>query len=779
MKNIFNSFIHWFSHGLIRYRYGFLFVCLIISLFFAYQLKDLSFNANLGDFYPLKHPYLQIQNKLTQVFGGLNQVSIAIEVKEGDILNTPTLEKVWEITNELYLTKGINAGRVVSLSARKIKYVEADQAGFTTERLMHDPPRTPGELTTLKERIVRNPLVYGPIVSKDFRATLIQADFESDISSREIFNIVQSLKKQFEDSNHNIYIAGQPVLQGWLDYYLPRMGGLSLFTLIVMALVLYNIFRCKRGVLLPLASAAMATLWGLGLTVLFGYKLTPSTILAPFLVFALGVSHSVQFIKRYYEYMSKHRSDSKAAAINITRTLFVPAFTGLLTDGIGPFTLFIVPLGMVRSLALAIGFGIMSIFFSTIILVPNLLSFMKPPKRLEIIKEEKETLTNKILGYFAKLAVNKKSRWTVIIAFFILTGISLVGMQKLEVGDKRPSTSLLYSNSAYNKSEKFISEKFSTADPYYIFVEGKDQDALLSNSALKEMDSLQRYLEKQARGVGRSLSLVEYIKSMNMIMFSGERSEFRIPDNDATIAEYLFLYSLTGFPGDFDPVVNPNYKYANIKIDLIDHKADTMNDVIKKTDDWVRLNHKDKNIEFCYAGGAIGMLAAVNQIVSTMLTANSLFTSALVFLCLVFAYGSLVSGWLLIIPLIFRTLLVFGILGFMGIGITAEMIPMVALGIGFGDDFGIYIVSRLKDELKEGGVSLEGALVKTMSSSGKAVFFTGLTLTIGIATWMFSSILMQAKLGALLAFFIFFNAIGTLIVLPSMIMTVKPKFLMK
>jgi predicted RND superfamily exporter protein len=138
-----------------------------------------------------------------------------------------------------------------------------------------------------------------------------------------------------------------------------------------------------------------------------------------------------------------------------------------------------------------------------------------------------------------------------------------------------------------------------------------------------------------------------------------------------------------------------------------------------------------------------------------------------------------VSGWLLIIPLIFRTLLVFGILGFIGIGITAEMIPMVALGIGFGDDFGIYIVSRLKDELREGGVSLENALVQTMSSSGKAVFFTGLTLTIGIATWMFSSILMQAKLGALLAFFILFNAIGTLIVLPSMIMTVKPRFLMK
>jgi len=772
-------FLHWFSHGLIRYRYGFLGLCLFISLFFAYQLKNLSFNTNLGDFYPLKHPYLKIQNRLNEIFGGLNQVSIAIEVKNGTILNLVTLEKVWQITNDLYLTEGINAGRVVSLSARKVKHVEANEEGFITEWLMHDPPKTQEELDVLKQRIVRNPLVYGPIVAKDFKATLIQADFESSVSVKKIFEILQGLRNKYIDTNHTIYISGQPVLQGWLDFYLPKMVKLFIVTVLVMSLVLFNAFKSKRGMLLPILSAFMATLWGLGMTAMFGFKLTPATVLAPFLVFALGVSHAVQFIKRYYEYMSKHKQDSKAAAIKITRNLFVPAFTGLLTDGIGPFTLFFVPLGMVQSLAIAVGFGILSIFFSTVILVPNLLSFLKPPQRREVIKEEKTTLTNRILSYFAKLAVNKRSRWIVIILFFMLTFVAVLGTSQLVVGDKKPGTSLLYSDSPYNKGEKFISENFATSDPYYIFVEGKHQDAILEPEVLKEMDSLQRYLEKEVIGVGRTLSLVEYMKGMNMVMFAGKREEFKIPDNGRTIQEYMFLYSLTGFPGDFDPVVNPNYEYANIKVDLIDHKASTMNAVIKKTQEWIKTNHNSGNVDFYYAGGNIGMLAAVNQIVATMLPINSLQTSFLVFLCLVFAYGSLVSGWLLIIPLVFRTLLVFGILGFLKVGLTAEMIPMVALGIGFGDDFGIYIVSRVKDELKEGGGTLQEALIEAMSTSGKAVFFTGLSLTVGIVAWMLSPILMQARLGALLGFFIFFNVIGTLIVLPSMIMTVKPKFLMK
>jgi hypothetical protein len=771
------KFINWFSHGLVRYRYGFLSLCLIISLFFAYQLKNLSFNTSLGDFYPLKHPYLKIQNKLTEIFGGLNQVSIAIEVKQGTILNPVTLDKAWQITNQLYLTDGINAGRVVSLSARKVKHIEANEEGFKTQWLMHDAPKGVEEIDILKARIMRNPLVYGPIVSKDFKATLIQADFESNVSSRKIFDVLQAIKKKYEDENNIIYMSGQPLLQGWLDFYLPRMVKLFGVTLLAMSLVLYYAFRSKRGVFLPLLSAFMATLWGLGLTALFGFKLTPSTILAPFLVFALGVSHSIQYIKLYYEYVSKHKRNSMVAAIYITRDLFIPAFTGLITDGIGPFTLFWIPLGMIKSLAIAIGFGVVSIFFSTVILIPNLLSFMRLPKRLEVIREEKTTLANRILGSFANLAVHKKTRRGVIAIFFGLTAVALFAATHMEVGDKKAGTSLLFSSSPYNRAEKFISAKFATSDPYYIFVEGKHEDAFYSSAALKEMDDLQRYLEKEVKGVGRTLSLAEYIKGMNMVMFSGERKEFKIPENDQTIAEYIFLYSLTGFPGDFDPVVNPNYQFANIKVDLIDHKAKTINTVINKTEEWIKKNHQSKDIEFAYAGGTIGMLAAANQILAPMLSINSLSTTGLVFLCLVFAYGSLVSGYILILPLLFRTILVFGILGFLRVGMTAEMIPMVALGIGFGDDFGIYIVSRIKDELAKGG-GLKDAVVEAMSTSGKAVFFTGMTLSVGIATWMLSSILMQVRLGALLGFFIFFNVIGTLIVLPSMIMTVKPKFLM-
>ncbi|MCX7661880.1 MAG: MMPL family transporter, partial [Candidatus Omnitrophica bacterium] len=407
-----------------------------------------------------------------------------------------------------------------------------------------------------------------------------------------------------------MYLSGYPLLQGWLDAYLVRMTRLFLLTLLLIALVLYQIFHSKRGVFLPLLSASMATLWGLGLMSMFGYKLTPSTVLAPFLVFALGVSHSVQFIKHYYEYMNQYKQNSKAVSIKITKDLFVPAFVGLLTDGIAPFSLLMVPLGIIRSLAVGIGFGILSIFFSTVILVPNLLSFMKPPRRLEVLKEEAATFTNRIMMGFAKLAIRKSLRWFVIMSFLILTLISFWGIKNIEIGEKRAGTSLLYANHPYNEAEDFISKKFATSDPYYILVETEKENGLVSVSVLKEMDSLQRYLEKNVKGVGRTLSLVEYIKGMNLVMFEGRPDEYRIPQQDATINEYLFLYSLNNFPGDFEPVVSSDYRYANIKIDLLDHKSITIKEALKKTKEWLDTYHKDNSVRFSYAGGNIGMLAA-------------------------------------------------------------------------------------------------------------------------------------------------------------------------
>jgi len=772
-----NNFSQSFARFVIRHRIVFILFSLALTILFAYQLKHLTLQTNLGDFAPQKHPYLAVQRQLTNIFGGLNQISIAIEVKEGDIFNYSTLSKVHRITNKLYLLDGINAGRVVSLSARKIKSVKATADGFGANRLMRYPPQSAEEMEILKNTVVRNPMLYGPIVSKDFRSTLIQADFESDISSRRIFRQVQQIIAEEKDSNNSIYIGGRPILEGWLDFYIPRMGKIFLGTLIVMILILYVAFRSKRGVLLPLASSLMATVWGLGILILSGDKLGPTTILTPFLVLALGISHSVQFIKRYYEDELRHLS-SKDASQETLQSLFVPACTSLFTDGLGFLSLLVVPLAMIRSMALTTGVGVVSIFFTTITFIPSVLSFLPPPKRKEVEREERFNLLNRILGKISSLTIHRLSRWAVVGIFLILGVVGALGASRIVVGDNEPGSASLYRQSPYNVAETMISDKFAGSSPYYVLVEGKEEESLVDSEILLEMESLASYVKKEVPEVGSSLSLVDYIKGLNFAMFGGNPAYLRVPEKSQTIGEYLFLYSITAFPGDFDPVVSPDYRYANIKFDLKDHKAQTINKVLAATKEWVDNNHTLQNFKFYYPGGDIGILAAINEIIRKVLPRNIMQLSSIVFICIWVAYGSYVAGILLLTPLILGALLTFGTLGLLGVSLTVETLPVAALGIGLGVDYGIYVTSRVRQELRQ-GLPLERAIYTSLETSGKAVFFTGATVALGVFSWVFSNIRLQARLGVILGSLLILNMFGALILLPALISIFKPKFIFK
>ncbi len=774
-----------FARFILRVRAAVIIISIILTGCFAWIIRDLSVRTNLGDFVPQEHPFLIVQNNLNDTFGGLNQVSIAIRARNGDIFNHATLAKVHRITGKLYLSDGINSGRVLSLSSRRVKFNQPVPDGFSVSQLMRTPPRTQEEIAELKQKVIKTPLVYGPrgsaygpIVSKDFTSTLIQADFESNVSSRHIFKHLNEIIRAEEDDDHEIFLAGRPIMEGWFDFYLPSMFKVFLATIVIMAALLFIAFRSKRGLLLPMLAALMATVWGLGPLVLLGYHLNPGTILVPFLIMALAVSHTVQFVKRYYERIGRPRSDGRRAARDTLQSLLVPAAASLITDALGFLSLMIVPLTFIRSMALAAGIGVLSIFVIMITFVPALLSYLPRPPQPEVEREEKITLLNRMLGEIASMVTRRRGQALVLATFAILAIIGALGVQRLAVGDNEEGSALLYPDSPYNRAERFINETFTGSNPYYIFVEGREGDALINSGVLKEMESLQRYLLANIPQAGYALSLADYIKGLNFTMFDFNPAELRIPDNDKTIAEYLFLYTSSGFPQDFTPVVDSNYQRANIKIDLKDHKATTIKSVLAATRKWIEQQQKSDMVRFHYAGGEIGMTAAVNEIIASTLPRNILQVSVLVFLCVSLAFRSAVAGLLLLIPLAVGMLITFGVLGYTGVTLTVETLPVAALGIGLGIDYGIYVTSRLRGEfVLHHDLPLAEALVRSLRTSGKAVFFTGITVAIGVLAWSFSPIRLQARLGMVLGSIMLLNVLGTLMLLPCLIATFKPKFI--
>ncbi|MDX1779124.1 MAG: MMPL family transporter, partial [Thermodesulfobacteriota bacterium] len=424
--------------------------------------------------------------------------------------------------------------------------------------------------------------------------------------------------------------------------------------------------------------------WGLGATTLLGFHMDPATILAPFFILSLGISHSVQFIKRYYEAIKEHPLDKRLASQETLAHLFIPALVSLVTDGIGFISLFIVPLAAIKSMALASGIGVLSIFFTTVTFIPPVLSYLPKPKRLEVEREERPNILDSLLTRIASLIHRPALRWTTFGVFILLATVGMIGASQLVVGDNEPGSATLYPDSPCNRADKIINDKFSGTNPYFVMVAGEGEEALISSEVLKEMESLQNYLLENVPEAGYALSLADYIKGLNMVMFGGNPAYFTIPEKNGTIAEYLFLYSISGFPGDFDPVVSPNFQYANIKVDFKDHKADTIKKTLYYTKEWIDKFHKAEGVDFLFAGGVMGTLGAVNEIIEETLPVSVLQVGLLVFICVALAYGSAVGGLLLLVPLLFNVLFVFGIMGLSGISLTIETLPVAALSIGRG-----------------------------------------------------------------------------------------------
>jgi hypothetical protein len=437
----------------------------------------------------------------------------------------------------------------------------------------------------------------------------------------------------------------------------------------------------------------------------------------------------------------------------------------------------LIPIATIRNMAAVAGLGVLCNFPTSFIFTPSILSYLKRPKILEVQREEKHTVVDRFLKRLVYLAINKRVRRVVIFCFTLGALIGMFGVKNAVIGDNAEGSSHLYPNSPYNKAEKFINHHFGGTNSYYIFVEGK-QDSMIDTAVLKSMDSLQRFLGEEVEEVGYTISLVDYVKAMNMAIFGGKREYFTIPPKTKTVAEYVFLYDISSFPGDFTPVVSDNYAFANIKVDLRDHKAETINKLIRKTEEWLNTHSSFDNpdVEFRYAGGDIGILAAVNDIIRTNIFSNIVIIACLVLIYVSIAFSSISASLLLLLPLFLSILIVFAILGFSGTSLTLEILPLASLSMGLGVNYGLYILFRMHEEAQK-RKGMARVLKTALLSSGKADFFSGMIVSLGVLVCVFSNIRLQAVFGATLGAALIFNMVGTLVLLPILISLFRPEFI--
>ncbi|MBL8467031.1 efflux RND transporter permease subunit [Methyloversatilis discipulorum] len=774
MKNeTFSKVEHTFA-TLIRHRTWVVLAVALLTAVMGYLASHVEVKTVFSDLLPKNHPYVAVNQQFKSTFGGSNMVSIMIEVKEGDIFKPSVLAKVQKITVGLQQVDSVDTYQIISIASKKIKEVRASTEGVESRPIMWpELPKGPAEMAVLKEAVLNNPLIYGPYVSMDLKATLITADFlDGDINYSKAFEQIMGLVKEADGDGVMVRVVGEPVLYGWVNYYLDETIQIFFAAIASLVIILMLITRTWHGTVLPLLAGVISAIWALGAAKLMGFHLDPLVIVVAFLITAQAISNSVQLISRYDDEIAHGATTSAAAAVASAKNLFKPSMLAIVADAGCVLVVALTPIPMLEKISYIGTVWIFSIFVSALIMTPVMLSFFKPGQGFVHplnIRPVLETILRACAG-----VVTTRLRYVVLAITGIVFVVSGWYAFNLKVGDANPGSPILWPDSSYNQDASDINRQFQGSDRMFVVVAGKEKGALREPEVLQSMANFQRYMEAQPE-VGGSISLADILPQVRRVLREGNPMYAELGNDAGENSELTYMFVSGSDPGDMDRYADADAKNGAVTLFFRDHQGETIRTAVARVQDYVAQNPIEK-ADYLLAGGLVGVLAAVNEVIlAGQIEAIALALLVLVVCCTV-TYRSTVAGVFFMIPVMLSNTITFSYMAWQGIGMNINTLPVVALGIGLGVDYTFYIVDGIREELHH-NPNVERAIVKALSSAGRGVLVTALTLITSVGLWSFSSLRLQADMGLLIALWLFISAFSALFIMPAIVYVFRPAFI--
>jgi len=783
------SFLERHAAWMVRHRTAVMASVLALVGISAVYASRVRLEVQLEKMFPLNHPFVQLNRDLGAKFGGANTLLVAVRVREGDIFNAPTLEKIRRITDAIYFLPENIRPLTASITLMKSKYIRSSGGNNTTidGLLWPDIPDTPEELEFAKENVFSNPMYEGSLVSSDGRAALIVAELKPDIQYGRVFDFVQKLRADEEDERTEIYVTGRPMLYGWIFHHNRQVLEVFVMSTIVIVALLAAFFWNLHGVLAPLVVGALTTCLGLGFVGWAGWTLSPLLLVLPFLMVARAISHSVQIAVRYLEEQAIFR-DNLIACRKHLEAMMVPNFGACSTDAAGFAVLALAPIVLMQETAVTMVAWMVGIYLASGWWHPLFLSWLPNPyakARVLAIRTKTwvpgATWIDRANAAIARSAISPKGKIVVLLTAGLLLVGSLYLSSTIVIGDPTPGSPVLYPDSEYNRHSALVNETFDRAgsDTYVIFYEG-GEDTVSEPAVLRTLESLGRYLqERMPDAFAGSWSIAPFVTQLNLEFHDGDPRWAFVPTQRPLLGTLIQLAAMKMESQDFARFADPMFSSTNIVFFFEDHTAETVAAAVRHTRDFfARVGAELPGLgRFRMASGAVGIEYAVNSVITGTHALIDVAVLLAVFALCVVSFRSIVAGLILVAPLVLANSLALAFMGLMGIGLSINTLPVAAVGIGLGVDFGIYLVSRYQEEYAK-EPDLDHAIVVGAQTAAKAVIFTGLTMIAPVILWYWVSALkFQGEMGVLLAILLGANMVAALTLLPVLVHLVKPRFI--
>jgi predicted RND superfamily exporter protein len=739
----------------------------------AVAVRGLHIDASFTKQLPLKHEYMQTFVKHQAEFGGANRVLIALVARDGNMFTPGFFDALKKATDEVLVMDGIDRTRVQSLFTPNVRYMEVVEGGIDAGNVVDSEfVPTAEALAKVRENILKAG-IRGRLVANDFSGALVSAIvLEKDATGKPIdpIEVARALESRVRDkiqgndvlvqaqgSAIDVHMIGFAKVVGDIADGAMSVIVFAIVTILLTLLAVWYYVQSLKVAIVPIACSIVAVTWQLGTLVLLGYGIDPLGLLVPFLIFAIGVSHGVQKISAVKE-AAVAGVGSMDAARQTFRQLLMPAIIALLADLVGFITILLIPVQVVQEMAVTASIGVAIVILTDLILLPVLVSWVKWDEKYKHRVEQRQA---KLTVHWARLArITERKPAAIIIGIAALLGI--VGVWKgrqTPIGDTQAGVPELRADSRYNRDSNIITSKFSIGvDILTVIVETKEP-ACTSHELMTAIDTF-AWKMRNVDGVQEVMALPIVAKIAIAGWNEGSLKWRNIPREPNQLTQATrYIETSTG-------LLNADCNVVPVMLFLRDHKAATIERVVHAVKAWREANPM-AGATFNLATGNVGVMAATNEEVEAKEYPILGWVFAAVIIMCLLTFRSLLGTVLVFLPLALVSILVYAVMAIVGIGLKVNTLPMVALGAGIGVDYGIYLWSRMQEYLRAGD-DVRHAFEKTMRVTGASIIFTGITLAIGVVTWVFSPLQFQADIGIMLTFMFFVNMLGAIILLPAL-----------
>lgn len=742
---------------------------LAVTAAFALQLPKIYIDTDPENMLPENEEVRVFHEEVKEVFG-LHDILVVGIVKEEGVFNPATLARVIEITDRIRDMEGVIDDDLLAPTDVDDIYTTADGI-LRVETLMEEAPEDGEGAARVLAQIKKNPVLRGKLASDNGKAMAIFVPLESKDVSHRVAGEIEAVLAEVGSPDEEYFLAGMPLAQDTFGAEMFKQMVVSApAAFVVIFLLLFFFFRNAVVVAAPMIVAVISVIWTMGLLIGLGFTVHIMSSMIPIFLIPIAVLNSIHILSEFHERYQRHL-DMKSTIVETMDELFIPMIFTSLTTVVGFASLIVTPIPPVQVFGGFVAFGIASAWFLSVTF--NIAYAVLLPKKTLArfgATDEGGAAMRRSMHFIRDFAL--RFHKPVVVVGVLVFLVSAVGVGKIVVNDN--PVKWFKSGHPLRVADEVMNEHLAGTYIAYLSVQTDEEGGLKNPEAMKYVEGLQAHLEKHPN-VGATTSIADIVKKVREEL-KGDPAEAIVPDSQEEIAQYLFLYEMSGgSPDDLFKFITPGSERANIWVQMHQGENREVSAVVASAEEFLAKNPPPAGLAAQWAGMSYINVIWQKKMVNGMMKAL-LGSFATVLLMMIFLFRSVRLGILSVIPLTATITLVYGFIGFSGKPYDMPVAVLSSLTLGLSIDFAIHFLQRSREIYRT-----TGDFRKTMNgifeAPSRAITRNILVIAIGFVPMFFASLVPYVTVGAFFFAIMVVSGITTFFAFPAILSLMNPVFL--